>query len=326
MFTDSSLIKLEDSGLVDISLAVKDCVNIVKNYISSSQIKLRLAIVYINDDNNEQYASINEMKTIIESMGVEVSLYIFGPIIEEPFILANIKDLNYQYNGIMITGATTIYYDIDKIRNCIDSNRIIDGLGDNNIAKIMRNNLDNYTCPEVRIIFGLLSKLTDMGSINFCKDSEILIISDKNDNNISMKLLALEFTNQGYNYTYYNYNDSVENSKLKTLIEDSHIIIISCKNPKFINHNYTENSSIIYDNERYKTFDKLIIDCGSVRVGCNIYGNVDGQLITKHINQYKLEDDNRIRYTESIYKYYELFAAALVNNLIQAYFDQNKDD
>lgn len=326
MFVDSSLIKLEDSGLVDISLAVKDSVNIVKNYISSSQIKPKLAIIYINDDSNEQYATINEMKTIMEYMGVEVCLYIYGPWIEQLFIIAHIKDLNSQYNGIILTGATTIYYDINKLRNCIDPDKRIDGLGDDNIAKIIRNDLDNYTCPEVRIIFGLLTKLTCMESINLCKESKILIISDKDDKDISMKLLAAEFANAEYSYTYYNYYDSEENPDLIDLIEDSHIVIVSCKNPEFIDHLYVFNTPTIYDDIRFKTFDKVLIDCGAVRVGCNTHGNVNGPLITKYINNNKMDGENRIRYTESIYKYPELFAAALINNLIQAYHNQNKDD
>lgn len=326
MFVDSSLIKLEDNGLVDISLAVKDSVNIVKNYISSSKIKPKLAIVYINDDNNEQYSTINEMKTIMEYMGVEVQLYIFGPLIEEVLIIPHIKDLNSQYNGIILTGATTICYDIDKLRNYIDPDKRIDGLGDDNIGKIIRNNLNSYTCPEVRIIFGLLSKLTCMESINLCKESKILIISDKDDKNIAMKLLAAEFANAEYSYTYYNYYDSEENNDLINLIEDSHIVIVSCKNPKLINHIYVANSTTIYDDRRFNTFDKLLIDCGTVTVGCNTYGNVDGKLIAKYINNNKMDGENRIRYTESIYKYPELFAAALTNNLIQAYHNQNKDD
>ena len=212
------------------------------------------------------------------------------------------------------------------MRNYIDPDKRIDGLGDDNIGKIIRNNLNSYTCPEVRIIFGLLSKLTCMESINLCKESKILIISDKDDKNIAMKLLAAEFANAEYSYTYYNYYDSEENNDLINLIEDSHIVIVSCKNPKLINHIYVANSTTIYDDRRFNTFDKLLIDCGTVTVGCNTYGNVDGKLIAKYINNNKMDGENRIRYTESIYKYPELFAAALTNNLIQAYHNQNKDD
>lgn len=256
----------EKDGRVNLTRVAEHANYTIKNYLSTHNINnLSLAIIYImEEDGVDMKHTLDTMKELIESYGINVTIYTFDNDTAIDIIVHTIEECNIHYTGIYIVDLEHSCYDIKYFRNIIDKDKCVDGLHYKNISDIMfydRDECDLYsfvTPINVFLIRNILDTMDDDGHIGLCRSSNILLLDDEdNSSYYEMNILGMHLIREFNMFiSYYRYS-SYNNTDLEEYLQKADIIIVggNFKN-KTISHD------IIYDKYNEKRL-RLIIDLGN---------------------------------------------------------------
>ena len=216
--------------------------NLLKKYkqeIEKNNYKLKLAIIYIGEDEASKIY-INNKKKICEELNIECIIYNYKSI-EENSLKKIINDLNNDNSvtGIMIELPLPQEFNPDEIINLIDSNKDVDGLSTNSFTN---------TCTSLAVL-----EILKYYNIDINKKITLIGYS-----RLIGKPLEKYFKSKGINPTICN----SKTTNLKDYTKDADIIITAVGKKNLITENMIKENS-------------TIIDCAITNNDNGICGDVD---------------------------------------------------
>lgn len=219
-----------------------------KSVIASNNLKIKLAIIHIGDDEASNIYIKNKINAC-EKVGIEVLKYIYDDIKEEELVeLINKLNNDDEVTGIILQSPIPKHLDYDYLSNLIKSSKDVDGFTKENVYNLYLNRQSILPCTVKGII-----KLLMHYNITFDKKNVVIV----GRGNIVGKPLALALTNLNATVTLCHSHTK----NLKECTKNADIVIGATGVPNIINKEMIRK-------------DAILVDVGVTRVDGKIIGDI----------------------------------------------------
>ena len=222
---------------------------IVEKYYSELTNKIQtntiLSIILVGErEDSKIYVNIKKKKCL--ELGIHCNIITYDTNIREDVIIEKIKELNKNLDvkGIMVQLPLPKTLDKNKIINCIDPKKDVDGLHPYNLGKIINNEKPYfYPCTPLACI-----ELLDKYNINLLGKHVVFVGTGMVNLPLSIMLLKKKCS-------VLLCNEHTKDIKEKTKHAD--ILIVACGQSKLIKNDWIKDNVIIIDVGIHKNNGKI---------------------------------------------------------------------
>ena len=227
-----------------------------KKEIKDHNIKLRLGAVLVGNNSSSQ-SFIRQKRKSCEKVGIDFELFKFDAGIGELILEDKIKEITERedISGLIIQLPLPSNIDVQKILNLIPPEKDIDILSEQNLGRLLQNNL-----PILPPTIAAIARIIDEYQIDIIRKYVVVVGAGR----LVGRPLAVWLLNKGATFSVVNEFTRDINS----FTQKADILISATGTPRLV------KGEMIKDNA-------VIIDCGTSETNGGIKGDIDFDSVCK---------------------------------------------